>query len=305
MSMLAPIVELYRWSLQPVAPFTWFGLSISTLDLAATFRLCIVLRQIREGLRAKHVGKAEPRSFVRDAATTLLVVYGGEMIMCPYLGTPPSFLYSGVVPALYTGVQALVEQIPSSYIPEPSLETELPLSFMDGLTRAFLLCTLIPPMVTQNPNPLLATSPWTLLVTSLLTANTGFFLTNLGNLLSPTSISLTTPPEFLPYGWTTTDLWCAPLVTGLYATLTHAQPFWADVNAVVAGALGPMGLSNVTGEGKLVPLDAETARAACGVLLAGMFATRVAKNFGGQWTGQVKPASPAKSGSPRKTKKLQ
>ncbi|KZT24073.1 hypothetical protein NEOLEDRAFT_1163444 [Neolentinus lepideus HHB14362 ss-1] len=284
MSMLGPIIELYRWALQPVAPFTWFGLPISTLDLAATFRLCIALRQIREGLRAKHAGKVEERSFVRDAATTLLVVYGGEMIMCPYLGTPPSFLYSGVVPALYTVIQAIVEQIPSSYIPQPSLEIELPLTFTDGLTRAFLLCSLIPPMVTNNPNPLLASSPWALLLTSLLTANTGFFLVNLGSLLAPTPISLATPPELLPYGWTTTDLWCAPLVTGLYATLTHAQPFWADVSRVVGGALGA---SSVTEDGKTVPVDAETARAACGLLLATLFAARTVKNFGGQWVGQL------------------
>ncbi|EPQ58660.1 hypothetical protein GLOTRDRAFT_137305 [Gloeophyllum trabeum ATCC 11539] len=304
---LVPFIELYRWALQPVAPFAWFGLSISTLDLAAAFRLCIVLRQIREGLRAQHVAKngaakLEQRSFVRDAASTLLVVYGGEMLMCPYLGTPPSFIVSGVVPVLYTAIQALVERLPASAIPQPSIHTELPLSLMDGLTRAFLLCTLIPPMVTANPHGALAGSPWTLLLTSLLTANTGFFLVNLGSLLAPTPLALATPPELLPYGWTTTDLWCAPLVTGVYATLTHAQPFWADVHAVAAGLLDQ---ASSLDDGKVAPLDAESARAACAVLLAAMFATRAVKNFGGEWIQQTKPASASPSKAPARRSKKQ
>lgn len=86
---LAPLVELYRYVLSPIAPFTWFGFPISTLDVVAAFRLCIALRQLREGLHAQHVAKArkegkvpevEARSFVRDVSTTLTVVYGGEAI---------------------------------------------------------------------------------------------------------------------------------------------------------------------------------------------------------------------------------
>ena len=58
-------------------------------------------------------------------------------------------------------------------------------------------------------------------------ANAGFFAVNLFSFLQPYALTLTTPPEMQPLGWSTTDLWCAPLITGLYATLTHAQPFWA------------------------------------------------------------------------------
>jgi hypothetical protein len=92
--MLEPIVQFYRNILSPVQPFSdWVGMPISMLDLGAAFRLCLVMRQVREQLHAKHVenaakpGKAgvsnvEPRSFVREAATTLLVVYGGEAVIC-------------------------------------------------------------------------------------------------------------------------------------------------------------------------------------------------------------------------------
>ena len=99
--LLAPIVDVYRLLLAPVAPFTWFGLQFSTLDTVAAFRLCIALRQIREKLAADHLmkmktiggekGKAaavpevETRSFMRDAAAALVVVYGGEAVM----GTSP------------------------------------------------------------------------------------------------------------------------------------------------------------------------------------------------------------------------
>jgi hypothetical protein len=110
-SVLVPVVELYRYLLQPAAPFSWFGLPISTLDVAATVRLCVAMRQVKEAVYRAHVEQAarsrraikgkdkareagvpledgdvpqpppiEERSFVRDAATTLLVVYGGEII---------------------------------------------------------------------------------------------------------------------------------------------------------------------------------------------------------------------------------
>lgn len=83
--VIAPVVELYRYLLEPVAPFTWFGQQISTLDVLAIFRLCVVLRQFRESLHAAHVAKVgpstvEPRSFIREASTVLTVVYGGEAV---------------------------------------------------------------------------------------------------------------------------------------------------------------------------------------------------------------------------------
>ena len=100
-------------------------------------------------------------------------------------------------------------------------------------------------------------------------------MTNLFSFIQPYALTLTTPTEFLPHGWTTTDLWCAPLVTGLYAFLTHAQPFWADAHSVALGWLG-----SSSGVEKIAAVDEETARAACAVLLAGLFTTRAVKNFG-------------------------
>jgi hypothetical protein len=85
MSLLTPIIQVFNYTLQPVAPFTWFNLQISTLDIVAAYRLCIVLRQIKESLYQQHVSKkggasVEPRSFARDVSTTLTVVYGGEVM---------------------------------------------------------------------------------------------------------------------------------------------------------------------------------------------------------------------------------
>ncbi|KIJ63273.1 hypothetical protein HYDPIDRAFT_29533 [Hydnomerulius pinastri MD-312] len=280
---LQPFVSLYQYALEPVAPFSWFGLPISSLDLLGAFRLCYVLRQIRENLRNEHVKRRaadsklpalEERSFARDALTTLTVVYGGEAITGPLLGIPPSFMVSGVYPVLYVLMQALVDSIP--VLPPMALTTELPLSFLDGHTRAMLLCSLIPPAILSASSPVVASSPWALLLSSLVITNGGFFLTGLFSFLHPTPLALTTPSELLPYGWTTTDLWSAPLVTGLYATLTHAQPFWADIHAVLSGMLG--GATQ-----KVAPLDAETARTACALVLAGLFATRTAKTYGVVW----------------------
>jgi hypothetical protein len=99
---LAPIVELYRWGIQPVAPFSWFGIQISTIDVAAAVRLCLILRQVREHIAKAYKArvaqatpgapedekaavaalgpKFEEKSLVRDLAATLIVVHGGDAI---------------------------------------------------------------------------------------------------------------------------------------------------------------------------------------------------------------------------------
>ena len=95
--LISPVIEIFRWSLQPVAPFTWFGFPISTLDVVATFRLCIVLRQVREIMQVAHTakkseGEIEEQSFAKRLATTLLVVYGGEAITGTYSFKYPTIL---------------------------------------------------------------------------------------------------------------------------------------------------------------------------------------------------------------------
>ena len=93
--LLAPLVAVYQFVLEPVAPFTWFGLSFSLLDVAAALRTCVALSQLREGFHARHVAKkqaskdvaiqeVEDRSFVRDATAALMVVFGGELMTGEY-----------------------------------------------------------------------------------------------------------------------------------------------------------------------------------------------------------------------------
>jgi len=174
---------------------------------------------------------------------------------------------------LCTIIQAIVDFMPA--VPTPAASSELPLALIDGVTRAYLLCNFIPSVVTNNTSLLLAHSPWALLLTSLIMANGGFFLVNLFSFLEPTPLAVQTPPEIQPYGWTTADLWCAPVVTGLYALLTHAQPFWVDFHNTLYGLLG------VTIDGKQpLPVDPEMARATCAVLLALLFTGRTARKFG-------------------------
>lgn len=92
--------------------------------------------------------------------------------------------------------------------------------------------------------------------------------------MNTTPLQLQTPPELQAYGWTTVDLWAAPLVTGIYALLTHAQPFWADSHVYLAELLG------ASAQGKQVDaVDPETARAVCALLLACLFSGRTVKNF--------------------------
>ncbi|OJA15553.1 hypothetical protein AZE42_08167 [Rhizopogon vesiculosus] len=229
---LQPVVSIYRYALEPIAPFTWFGINVSSLDLVAAFRLCIALRQIRESLHAKHdkLTPTEQRSFLRNVCTTLTIVFGGEAIIGPLLGVSPSFMLSGVSPGTYIAIQTIVEYIP--VLPSMSLNTELPLSLVDGFTRAMLLCSLIPPAVVTHASPVIASSPWTLLLSSLVIANGGFFITNMFSFLEPTPLKLTTPAELKPYGWTTTDLWALcppnarPAILGRDPRRDFNRPWW-------------------------------------------------------------------------------
>jgi hypothetical protein len=108
-----------------------------------------------------------------------------------------------------------------------------------------------------------------------------------------------TPPELLPYGWTATDLWIAPLVTGLYATLTHAQPFFAHLHALLFSFFSPFGLAPLSfqyatpgspdPEGVVIPLEAADARAVCVLVLSALFGLRAVRTFG---SGLAKSGSP-------------
>ena len=89
MSLLYPLVQVFRYILEPIAPFSWFGLPITTLDVVAAVRLCFGLRQLKEKTYAKHLsskaGPVEGKSFIKNLSTTLLVVYGGEAAACMIL----------------------------------------------------------------------------------------------------------------------------------------------------------------------------------------------------------------------------
>lgn len=138
--------------------------------------------------------------------------------------------------------------------------------------------------------------------------NGGPFFANLFSLLRPTPIQASTPPELLPYGWTATDLWAAPLVTGLYATLTHAQPFFAHLHALLFAFLSPLGLAYLSDasakrdgpsdQNVLAPLEANTARAACAVVLCALYVNRAVRTYGlGGATTTVRKPVPVPSTS--------
>ncbi|KAJ6490611.1 hypothetical protein C8R47DRAFT_1214904 [Mycena vitilis] len=186
MSLLNPIIQVFNYTLQPIAPFM----------VQPTSRLALWTLWLHFGSNGAHT--VAPRAFGRDVASALTVrrrdhdgcvaSTGGQLArayhaVAPLLCIPPSFMVSGVIPVFYTVVQAIVEMLPA--VPTMSIHTELPLSVVDGFTRAILLCNLIPPAVTTNSSPLIAASPWTLLVSSLVTANGVFFLTNLLSFLNP------------------------------------------------------------------------------------------------------------------------
>jgi hypothetical protein len=107
-SVLASIVAFYDYALQPVSALAWIGDPLSILDVAAAFRLALILRQLREQFHNEHLAKTssalrqsrngqtgknldslEQRSYARDLATTFLMVFGGEAVVgAPKLSYP-------------------------------------------------------------------------------------------------------------------------------------------------------------------------------------------------------------------------
>ncbi|GJJ11909.1 hypothetical protein Clacol_006147 [Clathrus columnatus] len=264
----------------------WFGIEVTTLDTLAVIRLCLILRQIRQATRASYTGRinAKPTSFVKDALTTLVVVYGGEAVAAPWLGLTPSFMTSPKFPLLYAFGQLLVEYLPT--VPEFSFETEGPFTFLDALTRSYLLTTLLPPMVVKNVDQSVSTSPWALLCSTFLVANGGFFCVNMFSMLSPTGLSLVTPAELEPYGWTTVDLWIAPLITGLWATLTHAQPTWTQLHIMFVSFIHSINgtqYGKTFDESTVLPWSTSDVRSLSAMIIWVCFATRTARNFGVAW----------------------
>ena len=92
--LLSTVRATYSQLLTPIPPFTWFGSAISTFDVAAALRLCIVLRQLRESALRAHLKATggekkavEDKSYVKCIAITLVTVYGGEAIMSVYCFT--------------------------------------------------------------------------------------------------------------------------------------------------------------------------------------------------------------------------
>lgn len=119
-------------------------------------------------------------------------------------------------------------------------------------------------------------------------ANGGPFLSNMFSLVRPTPIEVATPPELLPYGWTGTDVWSPMLVTALYATLTHAQPFFTYIHTLLFAFFWPFGLARLSeasmksgsSEKMITPVSHETARAVCAIVLCALNINRAMRAYG-------------------------
>ena len=295
------LVLMFNYILQPIPLLTSLGLVINTLDVIAAFRLCIALRQLKEHKR--NHSQNQDISFTRSLITVFVAVYGGEALMgfvkinyiiWPlWLSSCPSF--SSVL-----GPHTVLCHIP--HHPRTLRDRSTRSRFSTISTTHFV--TIRAPFcrhrwVHSRPPPLhhhtshghrqllirnihlsLDSPPHTLR-TSFTTvlfiyrylyilqviANGGIFLVNLFSFLEPQPLTVTTPPELLPYGWATTELWSTPIITTIHAILTHAQPFWAQAHTLLAGT-------------SVEPVDPDVARTTCAILMAAMYVGRTFNKFG-------------------------
>lgn len=106
-------------------------------------------------------------------------------------------------------------------------------------------------------------------------------------MFNPSGWCLATPAELQRYGWTTVDLWVAPLITGIVATLTHAQPFWTYLHLLLMSFVRPV-TAEALEKNPINPWTIAEARSFGAVILWVLFATRTVRNFGNAWW-QMKP----------------
>ena len=101
-------------------------------------------------------------------------------------------------------------------------------------------------------------------------------------MFNPSGWSLATPAELQPYGWTTVDLWVAPLITGIMALVTNAQPFWTYLHLLVESFVRPVDAQALEKD-PITVWSTEDARALGAVIIWVLFASRTVKNFGPAW----------------------
>jgi len=101
-------------------------------------------------------------------------------------------------------------------------------------------------------------------------------------------------------------------VTGLYATLTHAQPFFTYLHALLYAFFWPFGLARLSevttksagspGQRAVAPVDHETARAFCAIVLCALNVNRAMRAYGPGYSAIISQVVNAASTSATTTK---
>ena len=76
-------------------------------------------------------------------------------------------MISPTITLLFIWSHTVANALPEALVPNIDIQTELPLSLLDAMTRSMLVCDGVVSLIKNNPNPLLRTSPMALLITSI------------------------------------------------------------------------------------------------------------------------------------------
>lgn len=106
----------------------------------------------------------------------------------------------------------------------PRLPREMLFSMFDGFSRTMGATTMGVDAVLSHPNPLVSSSPWTMVLIGLIAGGGGGLVVPLFRIIEP-EWGFTSTPSYIKDG-PGIDIWGAALVAYVYATLIDAHPFF-------------------------------------------------------------------------------
>lgn len=256
----------------PLAPFVPF----SIFGIIHAVRLACAYRQM-----TKSQGIDNQIGLIQAAAFPVILIFSGTTITSILMGTVPSWLISPLGLLNYALIPLLVAKTPvlPLVLAIPTLPREIFFALFDGFSRTVGATTFGVDTVLSHPNPALNSSPWAMVLISLIAGGGGGLVVPLLG-VGKVEWGFNSTPGWIRDG-PNVDIWGAALVGYVYATLIDAHPLFRILPSILFAQF-PLLSSFVTlpktyALNKIATplLQPHEAKIACSLMLGGILCGRI------------------------------